>query len=109
MVDVAKSCIETGRLSIVYWKLDAIILREGLAMFRQLLAQLVPRRRLFRLWATRATEASTHEPPCDTVLGKVYYTHAALHGPNKLLPVDALPDPPESLRTKATEGESKPA
>jgi hypothetical protein len=78
-------------------------------MFRQLLAQLIPRPRPSRLWAMRAAEASTHAPLCDTVLGKVYHTHAAIHGPNKLLPVDTLPDPPEHPRTSVTEGKSKPA
>jgi hypothetical protein len=76
-------------------------------MFRQWLARLIPKRRPFRMWAMPATEASPHEPPCDTALGKVYHAHAATHGPNRLLPVDALPDPPERPRTSETGGKSK--
>jgi hypothetical protein len=70
-------------------------------MFRQLLARLIPRRRPFRTCVTRATEASTHEQPCYTMLGKVYRAHAEIHGPNRLLPEDALPDPPEQARAEA--------
>jgi hypothetical protein len=62
-------------------------------MFRQLLARLFPRHRL-----------GPHEPPCDTVFGEVYRAHATFHGPNKLLPVDALPDPPERPRTSEVRG-----
>jgi hypothetical protein len=67
-------------------------------MFRQLLAWFIPRRRLFRIEATRSTAADTHEPPCDAVLGKVYHRHATIHGRNTLLPLEALPHPPESPR-----------
>jgi hypothetical protein len=76
-------------------------------MFRQLLARLIPRRRPFRTWVTQATEASTHEQPRDTLLGEVYHAHAEIHGPNRLLPEDALPDPPEHSRTREIGGESK--
>jgi hypothetical protein len=78
-------------------------------MFRQLLARLIPRRRPFRTRVTQATEASTHEQPRDTVLGEAYRAHAAIHGPNRLLPADALPDPPEHTRTRETGGEIKSA
>ena len=60
-------------------------------MLRQLLARYIPRRRPFRTRAVRAAEADLHEPPSDTVLGEAYQVHAAIHGPNRLLPVDALP------------------
>jgi hypothetical protein len=73
-------------------------------MFRQLLARLFPRRRPFRIWAIQATEVDTHEPAYDAVLGEVYQTHAAIHGPIRLLPADALPDPAERPRTSEAEG-----
>jgi hypothetical protein len=68
-------------------------------MFRQLLAWFIPRHRLFRIEATRSTEADTHEPPCASGLGKVYHHHATIHGHNTLLPLEALPHPPEPPRT----------
>jgi hypothetical protein len=107
MVDVAQPRVEAGQLSVAYWELDAITLREGLDMFRQLLARLIPRRRPFRTRVTQATEASTHEQPREAILGEVYRAHATIHGPNRLLPEDALPDPPEHPRTSETEGETK--
>jgi hypothetical protein len=55
----------------------------------------------------QAPEPHTHEPPCARVLGEVYHAHAAIHGPNKLLPENAFPDPPEGARTSETESESK--
>jgi hypothetical protein len=76
-------------------------------MFRQLLARLVPKRRPFRIWVVQATAADTHKPPCDTVLGEVYHIHAAIHGPNQLLPVDALPQQPERPRTSKASGGSE--
>jgi hypothetical protein len=36
----------------------------------------------------------THEPPCDRVFAEVYLAHAAIHGPQTLLPQHALPSPP---------------
>ena len=71
-------------------------------MLRQFLARLIPKRRPFRRWAIQATEASTHEPLCDTILSEVYYAHAAIHGANKLLPGEAFPDPSEQPRTGDT-------
>lgn len=76
-------------------------------MFRHLLARLIPRRRPFRTRVTQATAASTHEQPRETTLGEVYHAHAAIHGPNKLLPVEALPDPPEQPQTSETGDASK--
>jgi hypothetical protein len=76
-------------------------------MFRQLLARLIPRRRPFHTWVTQTIEASTHEQPPDTILGEAYRAHAAIHGPNRLLPADALPGPPEHPRTGEPEGEPK--
>jgi hypothetical protein len=76
-------------------------------MFRQLLARLIPKRRPFRRWAAGATEPRKHEPPCEAVFGEVYRAHAAIHGPNKLLPGDAFPGPPESARTSETGSKSK--
>jgi hypothetical protein len=107
MVDVTQPRVEAGRLSFVYWELDAIVLREGLDMFRQLLARLIPRRRPFRTRVTQATEASIHEQPRNATLSEVYHAHAAKHGPNRLLPADALPDPPEHTRSSETGGESE--
>jgi hypothetical protein len=60
-------------------------------MLRQLLARFIPRRRPFRTRAVRAAETDTHQPPSDTGLGEAYQVHAAIHGPNRLLPMDALP------------------
>ena len=95
MVESATLQIKVGRLSLAYRELDVTILREDLDMFRQWLAWLIPKRRPFRLWANQASEALTHEPPCDTALAEVYHAHGAIHGANQLLPADALPDPPE--------------
>jgi hypothetical protein len=64
-------------------------------MFRYWLARLIPRRRPTGLRAKQAAEAITHELSCETVLGEVYYAHAAIHGANQLLPRETLPDPPE--------------
>jgi hypothetical protein len=75
-------------------------------MFGHLLARLIPKRRPFRRWARQATEASTHEPLCDMVLGEVYHAHAAIHGPNNLLPGDAFPDPSAHPRASETGGNS---
>jgi hypothetical protein len=71
-------------------------------MFRELLAWLIPRRRQGRRWAMQATEASTHELLSNTMLSEVYHAHAAIHGANKLLPGEALPDPSEHPRTGDT-------
>ena len=101
-VDMAQPRIEAGRLSMACEELNAVILREGLDMFRQLLARLIPRHRPSRRRATRATEASPHESLCERALGEVYHAHAAMHGPNKLLPGDAFPDPPEHAHTGET-------
>jgi hypothetical protein len=60
-------------------------------MLRQLLGRFIPRRRPFPRRAVRAAEADTHQPPSETVLGEAYQLHAAMHGPNRLLPADALP------------------
>jgi hypothetical protein len=60
-------------------------------MFRQLLARLVPKRPPFRMRVVQVAETDALAPPPDTVLGEVYQVHAAIHGRNKLLPVDALP------------------
>ena len=73
-------------------------------MFQQLLAWFIPRRRRFRIEATRSTAVDTHEPPCATVLGKVYHRHATIHGHNKLLPLEALPHPPEPRRIPEVSG-----
>jgi hypothetical protein len=60
-------------------------------MFRQLLAQLIPRRRPFRREAVHTAETHAPEPPSDAGFGEVYHVHAAIHGSNRLLPVDVLP------------------
>ena len=106
-MDVATPYTAADRLSIAYEELDAIILREGLDMFRQLLARLIPTRHPFRVSAMQATEAGTPELPCHTVLGEVYRAHAAIHGPNQLLPEDALPHPSERPRTSEVRGSSE--
>ena len=71
-------------------------------MFRELLAWLIPTRRPGRRWAVQATEASTYEPLCNTMLSEVYHAHAAIHGANKLLPGETLPDPSEHRRAGET-------
>jgi hypothetical protein len=76
-------------------------------MFRQLLARLFPRRRPCRIRAMQATEASTHEPPCNMMLSEVYHAHAAMHGTNQLLPVNALPQPAERPRRSESGGRSE--
>jgi hypothetical protein len=76
-----------------------MILREDLDMFRQLLAQLIPRRRPFRREAVHTAETHAPEPPSDAGFGEVYHVHAAIHGPNQLLPVDALPRQPGRPQT----------
>jgi hypothetical protein len=75
-------------------------------MFRELLARLLPKRRPFHRWARQATHASTHEPLCHIMLGEIYHAHAAIHGPNKLLPGDAMPYQPERLRVSDTGSDS---
>ena len=76
-------------------------------MFRQLLAWFIPRHRLFRTEATRPTAADTHEPPCASVLAKVYHRHATIHGRNNLLPLEALPHPPEPPRIPEASGRAE--
>ena len=76
-------------------------------MFRQLLARLIPKRRPFRIQAMQTIEGSTYEPPCDSILSEAYHAHAAIHGRNKLLPVDAIPPPPERPRISAARGGSE--
>jgi hypothetical protein len=76
-------------------------------MFRQLLARLFPRHRPLRIRAIQAIEVGTHEPGYAAVLGEVYRTHAAIHGPNRLLPADALPDSAERPWTSEAEGKSE--
>jgi hypothetical protein len=71
-------------------------------MFRELLAWLIPRRRLGRGRVIQATEASTHEPLCKTMLSEVYHAHAAIHGANKLLPGEAISDLSAHPRTGET-------
>jgi hypothetical protein len=75
-------------------ELDAMILREGKPMFWQLLAQLILRRRPLRTRTEPTVKTVTHEPPRDTALAEVYSAHAAIHGPQKLLPLNTLPSPP---------------
>jgi hypothetical protein len=75
-------------------------------MVRQLLARLFPRRRPFHIRALQGMEVDTHEPAYEVVLDEVYQAHAAIHGPNRLLPVDAFPDPDERPRTSEAEGKS---
>ncbi len=53
--------------------------------------------------ALQAAETDAHEPPCDAALGEVYHVHVTIHGPNKLLPVDALPTCP-SVREQVQPG-----
>jgi hypothetical protein len=103
MVDVAKPGKEADQLSTAYRELDTITLREGLDMFRQLLVQLIPKRRPFRMRTLQAAETDAHEPPCDAALGEVYHVHVTIHGPNKLLPVVALPTCP-SVREQVQPG-----
>jgi hypothetical protein len=71
-------------------------------MFRELLAWLILRHRPGRSWVIQATEARTHGPLCNSMLSEVYHAHAAIHGANKLLPGETLPDSSESPRTDET-------
>jgi hypothetical protein len=71
-----------------------VILREGKPMFWQLLAQLIPRRRPFRSRTVPTVKTVTPEPPRDAALAEVYSAHAAIHGPNTLLPLNTLPSSP---------------
>jgi hypothetical protein len=67
-------------------------------MFRDLLAWLIPRHRRSRRWA-KQTDVGPHTPLCQTMLSEVYHAHAAIHGANRLLPGETLPDPSEPWRT----------
>jgi len=82
---------------------------EGSGMFRELLVWLIPRHRPGRNWAIQTTEARTHEPLCNTMLSEVYHAHAAIHGANKLLPGETLPDPSQFRRTDDTGSKSTSA
>ncbi len=62
-------------------------------MFWQFLAQRILRHRPFRTWTMPTAKTKTHKPPCERALAEVYYAHAAIHGPHKLLPQHALPSP----------------
>jgi hypothetical protein len=78
---------------MAFRELDAMIVREGTPMFWQFLAQLIPRRRRFRAQTVPSVKTVTPEPPRDTELAEVYAAHAAIHGPQKLLPLQTLPSP----------------
>ena len=76
-------------------------------MFWQLLARLILRRRPFRTRTVPTVKTVTSEPLHDTALAEVYAAHAAIHGPQKLLPLHTLPSPsschePEKPNTKPT-------
>ncbi len=71
-----------------------MILREGTPMFWQFLAQLIPRRRPCRTRTEPTGKPVTPEPPRDAALAEVYAAHAAIHGPNQLLPLQTLPSAP---------------
>jgi hypothetical protein len=84
-----------------------MIAREGLDMFREFLARLIPTRRPFHRGANRTAGANTRIPSCNTGLGEVYHAHAAIHGPNMVLPVDALPHQAEPSQTSRSTGRAK--
>lgn len=70
-----------------------MIVREGKPMSWQFLAQRILRH---RLWHTRMgppVKTTAHEAPCDCALAEVYWAHAAIHGPQRLLPPHTLPSP----------------
>jgi hypothetical protein len=71
----------------------------------QLLAWLIPRHRPWRTRTVPTVETVTPEPSYDTVLAEVYSAHAAIHGPNALLPRHTLP----SFSSCHTPGERKAA
>ena len=62
-------------------------------MFWQFLAQRILRHLPFRTRRVPTVKTLTHEPPCDRALAEVYLAHAAIHGPQKLLPQHTLPSP----------------
>jgi hypothetical protein len=70
-----------------------MMLREGKPMFWQFLAQRILRHRPWRTRTVPPVKTMTHEPPCDRALAEVYFAHAAIHGPQRLLPQHTLPFP----------------
>jgi hypothetical protein len=70
-----------------------MMLREGKPMFWQFLAQRILRHRPWRTRTVPPVKTMTHEPPCDRALAEVYWAHAAIHGPQRLLPQHTLPSP----------------
>jgi hypothetical protein len=63
-------------------------------MFWKFLAQRIRRHRPFRRRPVPSIKTATHEPSCDRALAEIYFAHAAMHGPHKLLPQETLPHPP---------------
>ena len=63
-------------------------------MFWQFLAQRILSHLPFRARRMPTVKTVTHEPSCDRALAEVYLAHAAIHGPQTLLPQHALPSPP---------------
>jgi hypothetical protein len=57
----------------------------------QWLLQVAAKRYPFRSPGAPAVEPDTCKPRGNTMLSEVYYAHAKIHGPNKLLPADVLP------------------
>jgi hypothetical protein len=76
-------------------------------MFWQLLAQLIPRRRPFRTRTAPTVKTVTPESPRDAALAEVYSAHAAIHGPNKLLPLNTLPSPPSCREPEMPKADPK--
>ena len=83
---------DTGQLSAASRELDAVM-SGGKPMFWKSLAQRILRHRPFRRRTVPPIKTVPHEPPRDRVLAEVYFAHAAIHGPQKLLPQDTLPSP----------------
>jgi hypothetical protein len=59
----------------------------------QSIAQRILRHPPWHRGAVPTITTLTHEPPSDQVLAEVYLTHAAIHGPQRLLPEHTLPSP----------------
>jgi hypothetical protein len=75
----------------------------------QWLLQFAAKRHSFRSHGAQAVEPDTCKPGFDTMLGEVYYAHAKIHGPNKLLPVDVLPARRSVHRRAQIKADAEPA
>ena len=70
-----------------------MIVREGKPMSWQFLAQRILRHRPWRTRTVPPVKTTAHGAPCDRALAEVYWAHAAIHGPSRLLSLHTLPSP----------------